>query len=148
MTQPLTLATAGQDAEPTPTVWSGGEMLLGISGKFTATHNCPEGGNPHDHEWHVTAWFKNNFRSDARCYLAMIDTLLARLDGTFLPNDLSWGEDIARQLAITVNCMEVEVSRPVDRIHARWRWADTPDRGCAPTPSPSSPPLTNTGEQS
>jgi 6-pyruvoyl-tetrahydropterin synthase len=113
---------SGLAEEPTPTVWSGGEMLTGVSGHFSATHRTPE-GKLHGHTWHVTAWFKNNFRSDARVLKAMLDTMLSRLDHTELPDDLTWGEDIARQIAVLANCQEVEISRPAERIHARWRWA-------------------------
>lgn len=48
--------------------------------------------------------------------------MLARLDHSELPDDLSWGEDIARQIAVVGGCDEVEISRPAERIHARWRW--------------------------
>ena len=97
-------------------------MLTGVSGHFSATHRG-EDGRLHGHTWHVTAWFKNNYRSDVRCYQAMLATMLGRLDHTELPDDLSWGEDIARQIAALANAVEVEVNRPAERIHARWRWA-------------------------
>lgn len=97
-------------------------MWTGISGHFSATHRSPE-GQLHGHTWHVTAWFKNSYRGDARCFQAAFDRLLARFDHSELPDDLSWGEDIARQIAVIGSCDEVEVSRPAERIHARWRWA-------------------------
>ncbi len=126
MTRALTSATAGPDGVPTPTAWSGGEMLTGVSGHFCATHRTND-GSLHGHTWHVTAWFKNNYRSDVVVYQAMIDVMLRRLDHTELPDDLSWGEDIARQIACLANAVEVEVSRPAERIHARWRWSNPGD---------------------
>lgn len=123
MTLHSTLATDGQDDEPTPIAWSGGEMLTGVSGHFSATHKDRDTGKLHGHTWHVTAWFRNVCRSDARCYQAMLHTMLARLDHCELPDDLAWGEDIARQIAVLGGCTEVEVSRPAERIHARWKWA-------------------------
>ena len=105
-------------------LWNGGEMLTGLSGHFSATHRTPE-GQMHGHTWYVTVWFKNNYRSDARCYQAVLDQMLSRLDHTELPDDLTWGEDIARHLACLANAQEVEISRPAERIHARWKWDAT-----------------------
>jgi hypothetical protein len=102
-------------------VWSGGEMLTGVSGHFSATH-LNENGKMHGHTWHVTAWFRNRHRCDALVYQASLNTLLGRLDHSELPDDLSWGEDIARQIAVIAGCQEVEVSRPAEGIHARWKW--------------------------
>lgn len=99
-------------------------MLTGVSGHFSATHRDPESGKLHGHTWLVTAWFRNVCRSDARIHQAALDALLKRLDHTELPDDLSWGEDIARQIAVIGGVDEVEVSRPAERIHARWRWND------------------------
>ena len=98
-------------------------MLLGVSGHFSTTHKAAH-GTYHGHTWNVTVWFNNNYRSDALVYRAMIDKMLARLDHTVLPDDMKWGEDIARHIAVLVNAAEVEVSRPAERIYARWRWND------------------------
>lgn len=122
MIQPSILETDGQDAVLTPIAWSGGTMLTGVSGHFSATHRSPE-GQLHGHTWHVTAWFRNTSRSDARCFQVALDTILARLDHSELPEDMSWGEDIARYIAVLGSCNEVEISRPAERIHARWRWS-------------------------
>lgn len=96
-------------------------ILTGVSGKFSATHDCPDGGAPHQHEWHVTAWFETPCRADARCHLAALDTVLASWNGTHLPAELAWGEDIAFAVGRLVNCVEVVVSRPDERMHARWK---------------------------
>jgi hypothetical protein len=77
----------------------------------------------------VTAWFRNTCRSDATCFRAALDALLARLDHTELPDDLAWGEDLARQIALIGGVDEVEISRPPERIHARWKWTDAPKEG-------------------
>lgn len=96
-------------------------MLTGISGHFSATHKSPE-GQWHGHTWHVTAWFRNQHRLDARVLQAAFNAMLARYDHSELPEHLAWGEDIAREIGALANCVEVEVSRPAEGIHARWKW--------------------------
>jgi hypothetical protein len=101
--------------------WDCGEMLTGVSGHFSATHKSPE-GKWHGHTWYVKAWFRNNHRLDARVMQASLNTMLARYDHSELPEDLAWGEDIAREIATLINCVEVEVSRPAEGIYANWKW--------------------------
>lgn len=108
---------------PDPTSWPYGEMLTGVSGHFSAAHKSPE-GQWHGHTWHVTAWFTNQHRLDARVLQAAFNTMIARYDHKELPDNLVWGEDLARELAMLVNCTEVEVSRPAEGIHARWKWVE------------------------
>jgi hypothetical protein len=101
--------------------WDCGEMLTGVAGHFSATHKSPE-GKWHGHTWYVKAWFRNKHRLDARVMQASLNTMLARYDHSELPEHLAWGEDIAREIATLVNCVEVEVSRPAEGIYAHWKW--------------------------
>lgn len=101
--------------------WDCGEMLTGVSGHFSAAHKSPE-GQWHGHTWYVKAWFRNKHRLDARIMQASLNTMLARYDHSELPEHLAWGEDIAREIATLVNCVEVEVSRPAEGIYANWKW--------------------------
>ena len=101
--------------------WDCGEMLTGVSGHFSATHKSPE-GKWHGHTWYIKAWFRNKHRLDARLMQASLNTMLARYDHSELPENLAWGEDIAREIATIVNCVEVEVSRPAEGIYAKWKW--------------------------
>ena len=101
--------------------WDCGEMLTGVAGHFSATHKSPE-GKWHGHTWYVKAWFRNKHRLDARVMQASLNTMLARYDHSELPDNLAWGEDIAREIATLVNCVEVEVSRPAEGIYANWKW--------------------------
>lgn len=121
-------ATEAQPEENQKTVlfdrqsnWDYGEMLTGVSGHFSATHKSPE-GKWHGHTWYVKAWFRNKHRLDARVMQASLNTMLARYDHSELPENLAWGEDIAREIATLVNCVEVEVSRPAEGIYANWKW--------------------------
>jgi hypothetical protein len=94
-------------------------VLIGVSGSFTAAHRCAE-PELHVHRWHVTAWFDCPTRIDARLHKAGLDMLLAGWEGKPLPVDLEWNEDIARAVGTLVNCVEVEVRRDAEGIHARW----------------------------
>ena len=121
-------ATEAQPGENQKTVlfdrqsnWDCGEMLTGVAGHFSATHKSPE-GKWHGHTWYVKAWFRNKNRLDARVMQASLNTMLARYDHSELPDNLAWGEDIAREIATLVNCVEVEVSRPAEGIYANWKW--------------------------
>lgn len=94
--------------------------LVGVSGSFRAWHDDPLGlEGRHEHVWEVTAWFAPPNRVDARCYLAALRTLLERWNGTVLPPEMAWNEDIARVVGTLANCVEVEVRRPDAGIHAR-----------------------------
>ena len=121
-------ATEAQPGENQKTVlfdrqsnWDCGEMLTGVAGHFSATHKSPE-GKWHGHTWYVKAWFRNKHRLDARIMQASLNTMLARYDHSELPDNLAWGEDIAREIATLVNCVEVEVGRPAEGIYANWKW--------------------------
>lgn len=104
-----------------PTNWDCGEMLTGVSGHFSATHKSPE-GKWHGHTWYVKAWFRNKHRLDARVMQASLNQMLKRYDHSELPENLEWGEDIAREIGSLINCVEVEVSRPAEGIYAKWKW--------------------------
>lgn len=94
-------------------------VLIGIDGAFTASHVCAE-GVPHEHEWFAEAHFLVAPRTDARLYRAALDHLLEHWNGTQLPPELDWGEDLARAIGTLCNCVWVHVWRPEERIHAYW----------------------------
>jgi hypothetical protein len=112
---------ANQSLRPNPSNWDYGEMLTGVSGHFSATHKSPE-GKWHGHTWYVKAWFRNQHRLDARVMQASLNKMLERYDHSELPENLAWGEDIAREVGSLINCVEVEVSRPAEGIYAKWKW--------------------------
>ena len=93
-------------------------VLTGASGHFSAAHNGPDG--LHGHTWEVRAWFECSHRSDAICAKAALDAILKQWDHTTLADELAWGEDIARAVGTLANCVEVEVSRPLEGFHAKW----------------------------
>lgn len=90
------------------------------SGSFTAKHLCAEPVE-HEHTWTVQAFFATPAPADARCYLAMLDMLLAGWNGKSLPPEIQTNEQIAAVVGKLVNCVEVVVFRDAERIGARWR---------------------------
>ena len=94
-------------------------ILIGVEGSFTASHVCAE-GEPHSHTWRVRAKFLVAPRTDARCYRAALDHMLASWQGTQLPPELDWSEDIARAVYTLANCARVHVWRDDERIHVWW----------------------------
>lgn len=114
---------ANQSLSLNPSNWDYGEMLTGVSGHFSATHKSPE-GKWHGHTWYVKAWFRNQHRLDARVMQASLNKMLERYDHSELPENLAWGEDIAREVGSLINCVEVEISRPAEGIYAKWKWND------------------------
>lgn len=120
MTALSTLESVGPDAAPTPSAWKG-EMLVGVSGHFSAAHKDTLTGDVHGHTWLVTAWFSQPGRSDARCHKAALDAVIALWDHKLLPDKMAWGEDIACAVATLANVVEVEISRPAEGLHTRFR---------------------------
>lgn len=95
-------------------------LETGVTASFCAAHRSPE-GETHGHSYSVTAWFSNDDRRDARCMMAALKTMLSLWDHKELPENMAWGEDIARAVGTLANCVEVVVSRPLEGFHARWR---------------------------
>lgn len=93
----------------------------GVGGVFSAAHRDQDNGALHGHSWEVTAWFDAG--SDALIRQARLHRLLATIDHTTLPDELSWGADIARWVAekfADPALAQVDVARPLERIYARW----------------------------
>jgi 6-pyruvoyl-tetrahydropterin synthase len=94
--------------------------LTGVGCIFSASHHPPEGGDVHGHSYEVVAWFEAG--EDARDLQARLAAAVEPLDHTVLKSDLASGEAIAEHLGrLLEGCVEVEVSRPLERIRARWR---------------------------
>jgi 6-pyruvoyl-tetrahydropterin synthase len=94
--------------------------LTGVGGTFCASHNSPE-GVLHGHSYEVRAWFR---KADARPLQKRLQDVLAKLDHSHLAGDLVWAEEIAESIAHDLpGCVEVEISRPLERLYARWRMA-------------------------
>lgn len=73
-------------------------------------------------------WIKYRSSGDAEAYRAMLDEVLSDWDHTIMPDDCSRGEVVAlavsRAMGISTgfpsDIVEVFVSRPSERIYAKW----------------------------
>jgi 6-pyruvoyl-tetrahydropterin synthase len=93
--------------------------LTGVGCFFSATHHVPEGGDPHGHSYEVIAWFPEG--EDARRLQAQLIAVTEAFDHKVLPDRLASGEALAAYIGhALVNCVEVEIRRPLERIYARW----------------------------
>lgn len=72
----------------------------------------------HGHSYEVTAWFP---AADARPLQAELNRVLKFFDHDELLDELAWGEGLAEEVGnLLPGCIEVEISRPLERIYARW----------------------------
>lgn len=102
-------------------------ILTGVTGVLSCAHEPVNagifGGELHGHSYEVTAWFANDDQADVRVFQASLTMLLAQWDHKILPEELSTAEAIAKAIGVLAKCVEVEVRRPLERIHAKWRAA-------------------------
>ena len=92
--------------------------MTGVGGVFSASHHSPEGAL-HGHSYEIWAWFPAGV--DARVLQEQLLAVLEPLDHACLPDELGWGEALAEHVGgQLLNCLEVEVRRPLERISARW----------------------------
>jgi 6-pyruvoyl-tetrahydropterin synthase len=87
-------------------------VLTGVSAHFSAAHYAPplpgskeDEGRLHGHTWLVTAWFRNDDKADARLFKVALEQVLKLWDHKVLPDELAWGEDIARAVGTLNNCV-------------------------------------------
>lgn len=95
--------------------------LTGVSGVISAAHYSRE-GVLHGHTWQVVVWFHANgeviLSADRR--KRMLADYLQKFDHSVLPEQLSWGEDLAERIGLDMRAAAVDVSRPLEGIYAKW----------------------------
>jgi hypothetical protein len=92
--------------------------LSGVGFVLSVGHNSPE-GVPHGHSYDVTVWYRCGH--DARALQRQAETVRQQLDDRMLPDELRFGEDLAEHIGNQLpGCVAVDVSRPLERIYARW----------------------------
>ena len=96
-------------------------IISGVSGHFCASHRCPHTGLLHGHTWSVMIKFTYREGFDAAKAKYNLDTYLREWDHSILPQDLASGEQIAQAIGESFDdCLEVQVSRPMEGIYAWW----------------------------
>ena len=94
----------------------------GVGWWFSASHNDPVRQELHGHSYEVVAWFKADPPRDAVVLQETLKGALRAFDHKTLSPELSRAEDIARAIhSLLTDCVEVEISRPSERLRARWR---------------------------
>ena len=94
-------------------------ILTGVSAVLCAAHSSRE-GVLHGHTWQVTAWWYDE--PDAVEKQRELNHYLKMYDHSVLPDGLARGECLARVVLHAMGCCKVEVSRPLEGIHALVEW--------------------------
>jgi 6-pyruvoyl-tetrahydropterin synthase len=96
-------------------------VISGVSGHFCASHRCPDTGNLHGHTWSVMVKFRFREGFDAARAKRNLDAYLSEWDHSILPDELASGEQLAQAIGTSfVDCIEVQISRPMEGIYAWW----------------------------
>jgi hypothetical protein len=93
-------------------------VLTGVGCIICAAH-VDAGGRLHGHTYEVTAWFPRG--DDAIDLQGLLKFAASQFDHCKLPPELSSGEALCVALASKLpNAVRIDVSRPAERIYARW----------------------------
>lgn len=93
-------------------------VLTGASAILCVAHRG-HGYGIHGHTWEVTVWRKDDGTS-AEDIQTKLKSVLSEIDHSELPDHLIRGEAIAQWVGGKMNAHSVDVSRPLERIYARW----------------------------
>lgn len=98
------------------------ETWTGAGWYFSASHHDAVRRETHGHSYEVVAWFPASPPRDAVVLQETLKGALIAFDHKTLPDNLSRAEDLAAAIGGLIgDCVGVDISRPVERIHARWR---------------------------
>jgi 6-pyruvoyl-tetrahydropterin synthase len=95
-------------------------ILTGVGATFCASHHDLLSQQMHGHSYEVEAWFAFPEPRDARAPQEALKALLRVWDHTVLEPELASAEAIAAAiLQLLPHCVDVRVSRPLERLYAR-----------------------------
>jgi 6-pyruvoyl-tetrahydropterin synthase len=99
------------------------KSATGAGWYFSASHYDEIRRETHGHSYEVVAWWASEPYRDGVALQHTLRTILERgFDHKTLPPELSTAEALAKAIGgLMVDCIGVDVSRPVERLHARWR---------------------------
>ncbi len=92
--------------------------MTGVGWFFSASHTDPVRQQLHGHSYEVVCWFDSSPPRDAVVLQEKLKVVLSAFDHTTLPPELSRAEDMAAALMQLMDCQGVQISRPVERLHA------------------------------
>ncbi len=96
---------------------TGSKILTGVGAILCAAHRDKD-GRLHGHTWEITAWWEG--QPDAAERQEALNNWIFPYDHGVLHPDLSSGEALAALCGTALGCAQVDVSRPLERIYARW----------------------------
>jgi 6-pyruvoyl-tetrahydropterin synthase len=91
------------------------KILTGVSAVLSAAHRDRD-GNLHGHTWQVTAWWDDE--PDAVQKQKDLKEYLTIFDHHILADNVAWGEYLGKTILIGMDCVRVDVSRPLEGIYA------------------------------
>lgn len=91
----------------------------GVGWYFSASHHDPVRQELHGHSYEVVCWFAADSHRDAVVLQEKLKVVLTAFDHKTLPDELSRAEDLAAAIMHLMDCQGVEISRPVERLHAK-----------------------------
>lgn len=91
------------------------KTLTGASAIFCAAHNS-RNGVLHGHTWEVICWWEGS--PDVVEKQQELIRYLKIFDHTVLADGIAWAEKLAETILLGMNCVKVEVSRPLERLYA------------------------------
>lgn len=91
------------------------KTLTGAKAVLSAAHRSKE-GNMHGHTWEIVCWWDNE--PDAVEAQKNLQAYLKIFDHTVLADGLAWGEYLAKSILHGLECVKVEVNRPLEGLFA------------------------------
>jgi 6-pyruvoyl-tetrahydropterin synthase len=94
--------------------------FTGVSGVISAAHYSRD-GVLHGHTWQVVVWWQADshmLSADGR--KQSLADYLRKFDHSVLPEQLTWGEDLAERIGLDMRAAAVDISRPLEGIYAKW----------------------------
>lgn len=93
------------------------KSLTGVGTVISAAHRSKE-GVMHGHTWEVTCWWEDV--PDAVTKQQELVKYLTIFDHVVLADGVAWGEKLAEAICYGMDCIAVDVNRPLERIYARF----------------------------
>ena len=95
---------------------------IGAGWYFSASHRDLIRQELHGHSYEVVAWWPADPPRDAAALQQTLKTVLTAFDHKTLPDELGTMEALAAAIGgLITDCIGVDISRPVERLHMRWR---------------------------
>lgn len=91
------------------------KVLTGARAILSAAHRSRE-GQLHGHTWEIVAWWEG--LPDAVEKQKELTNYLRVFDHSVLADGIAWGEKLAETICAGLDCVKVEINRPLEGIYA------------------------------